>query len=128
MQDEQYIIDTLGIADWSRDQQEPVIVEATMRIGNAIIGQLSEQQYNEYQAIVDDNHEVIDAWLDQNIPNYKEHPAYQAIAAGVDEDPEKNNPNKLFATIAWVQATIPNLQSLIDDTLAAYKQELGLGA
>jgi hypothetical protein len=123
-QDEEYIIEALGITDWSEDKREPVVIEATMRIGTGIVGQLSEQQYTEYKAIVDDNQDVIDAWLDQNIPDYKDNEEYRQIAASYDSDPEKNNPNKLFATIAWVQVNVPNLQQIIDDTLTAYRQEL----
>lgn len=122
--DEQYIIEALGVEEWSEDKREPVVTEATMRIGTAIVEQLSEQQYTEYKAIVDDNQDVINAWLDQNAPNYKDNEAYKQIAAGYDTDPEKNSPNKLFATIAWVQVNVPRLQEIINDTLSTYKQEL----
>ncbi len=122
--DEAYIIESLGITDWSEDKREPAIVEATMRIGTAIVEQLNEQQYTEYKAIVDDNQDVINAWLDQNVPDYKDNEAYKQIAAGYDSDPEKNSPNKLFATLAWVQLNVPNLQDVIDTTLSTYKQEL----
>lgn len=122
--DEQYIIDTLGITDWSDDKREPIIVEATMRIGKAIVEDLSEQQYEEYKAIVDDNQEVIAAWLEQNTPDYKENPAYQEIEASYETDPEKNSPAKLFATIAWIQQNVPDLQERITKTLDTYKQEL----
>ncbi len=122
--DEAYIIESLGITDWSEDKRESAIVEATMRIGTAIVEQLNEQQYTEYKAIVDDNQDVINAWLDQNVPDYKDNEAYKQIAAGYDSDPEKNSPNKLFATLAWVQLNVPNLQDVIDTTLSTYKQEL----
>ncbi len=124
MQDEQYIIDTLEIGDWPEDKRGPAVVEATMRIGNAIVGSLSEQQYNEYKAIVDDNQEVINAWLDQNIPDYKENPAFKEIEAGYEADPEKNDPAKLFASLAWMQLNVPDIQERIAKTLEEYKQEL----
>ena len=85
---------------------------------------LTEQQFNEYKAIVDDNHEVIDAWLDQNVPDYKESPVYKEIEGGYDADPEKNNPAKLFASIAWIQVNVPNVQDIIAKALDEYKQEL----
>ena len=122
--DEEYIIDSLGIASWSPEKQQPAIVEATMRIGTALIDQLSEQQYTEYKAIVDNNESVIHAWLDQNIPDYRENEAYKQMAAGYDSDPEKNSPEKLLATVAWLQVNVPNLQSVIDETLEHYKQEV----
>ena len=124
MQDEQYIIDSLAIGDWPEDKREPAVVEATMRIGNAIVGDLTEQQYNEYKAIVDDNKDVIDAWLAQNIPDYKENAAFKEIEAGFESDPEKNSPTKLFASLAWVQVNVPDVQGRIARALEEYKQEL----
>jgi len=124
MQDEQYIIDTLGIAEWPEDQREPVVAEAIVRVGDAILEGVSEQQFNEYNAIVDDDKDVINAWLDQNVPDYRDNEAYKAIEAGYDEDPEKNNPAKIFASIAWIQVNVPNAQDRINKALEAYKQEL----
>lgn len=122
-QDEQ-IIEQLGIGDWPEEKQREILEIATVRFGNAITDSLTEQQLNEYKAIVDDNHEVIDAWLDQNVPDYKESPVYKEIAGGYDADPEKNNPAKLFASIAWIQVNVPNVQSIIAKALDEYKQEL----
>jgi len=124
LQDEQHIIDTLEIADWPADKREATVVEATMRIGNALLDALSDQQYNEYKAIIDDNQDVINAWLEQTIPDYKENPVYKEIEAGYDADPEQNNPAKLFATIAWLQVNVPDLQERIAKSLELYKQEL----
>lgn len=122
-QDEQ-IIEQLGIGDWPEEKQREVLEIATVRFGNAITDSLTEQQFNEYKAIVDDNHEVIDAWLDQNVPDYKESPVYKEIEGGYETDPEKNNPAKLFASIAWIQVNVPNVQDIIAKELDEYKQEL----
>lgn len=126
MQDEQYIIETLGIAEWPEEKRQLTVKEATMRIGTALMDGLSEAQYAEYTAIVDDNHEVIGTWLEANAPNYQESPTFQAIAADAEADPERNRPEKIFATLAWMQANIPDVQDRVAQTLAAYKQELSL--
>ena len=123
-QDQQFIIEQLNIGDWAPEDQENVVAEATMRIGTAMFANLSEQQQNEYKAIVDDHEEVIFAWLEQNIPDYKENPMYKAIVETQDEDPERNRPEKLFASMAWMQFNVPNIEQIIKDTLAKYKQEL----
>ena len=127
MQDEQYIIDSLAIGDWPSDQREPVVAEATMRIGSAIISDLSEEQYNEYKAIVDDDQAVITNWLEQNVPEYRENAAFKEIEAGYEADPEKNNPAKLFASLAWVQINVPDIQTRIEKTLEEYKREISAG-
>ncbi len=118
------IIEQLGIQSWPPEKQEEAVEIAVHRIGAAVTEQLSEQQFNEYEAIVNDNQTVIDAWLAANVPNYKDSPVYQELAAGYEEDPEKNNPAKLFASIAWIQVNVPQAQAAIDHALEAVKQEL----
>jgi len=126
LNDEEYIVEALGIADWDAEKRESAVVEATMRIGNTLLDSLTEQQYNEYQAIINDDHAVIDAWLDQNVPDYKSNPVYQEMEQGQETDPEHNNPAKLFAGIAWVQTNVPDFQSRVAQTLSDYKQELAV--
>lgn len=118
------IIEHLGIQEWPVDKRNEVVEIATFRIGNAITNQLSEQQFNEYQAIVDDNTHVIDAWLENNVPNYKDEPLFKEFESASADDDEMNNPAKLFASLAWMQKNVPNIQEVISRTLDEYKQEL----
>lgn len=124
MYDSEQIIGKLGIQDWPADRRDQVVEVATYRIGNAVTEQMTDQQLDEYEAIIDDDHAVIDAWLAQNEPDYKNSPIYQEIEAGYEADPEKNNPAKLFASIAWIQKNVPDVQGVIDRTLEEYRQEL----
>lgn len=120
------IIEQLGIQQWPKENQDKAVELGIYRIGLAITKLLTEQQFNEYTAIVNDNKEVIDGWLEANVPDYKESPVYQQFVAGYEDDPEKNRPEKLFASVAWVQMHVPNLQDVIAETLAVYKKELGV--
>jgi hypothetical protein len=124
MYQKEEIVEQLGIETWPEDKKNEAVEIAIYRIGEAVNQSLSEQQSNEYQAIINDNQDVINAWLDANIPNYKDSPIYQEFETGYDEDPEKNNPAKLFASVAWIQMNVPNVNDLIAQALDAYKQEL----
>ncbi len=124
MYDEEQIIEQLGIQNWPEDKRNEAVEMAIYKIGEATTSQLTEQQFNEYQAIVDDNEKVIDAWLAANVPDYKESPVYKELEAGYDDDPEQNNPAKLFASIAWIQVNVPQIQDIVASTLEAYRQEL----
>ena len=118
------LIEQLGIKSWPEDKQTEAVETVTFRIGEAITGELSEQQFNEYKAIVDDTRDVIDMWLERHVPDYKDSPIYKEFEAGYDEDPEKNNPAKLFASMAWVQVNVPDVPELIAQTIETYKKEL----
>ncbi len=118
------IIAKLGIQDMPEEKQQEIVQMATFKIGEAVTSKLSEQEFNEYEAIVNDDQAVITAWLEQNVPEYKQNPVYQEMEAGYEDDPERNSPAKLFATLAWIEAHVPNIQEVIESTLEAYKQEL----
>lgn len=118
------LIEQLGIQNLPEDEQNEAVEVATHRIGLAVTATLSEAQFNEYQAIVDDTKEVIDAWLASNVPDYKDSVVFQQFEEGYADDPEKNSPEKLFASVAWIQKNVPNVQELITKALSDYKQEL----
>lgn len=127
MQDDQEIIKKLGIEGLDDEKKAEIVEEVTMRIGEAMTDTLTDQQFDEYEAIVNDDHGVIDAWLQRNVPDFEDNPVFQEIAEGYEQDPEKNNPRKIFASMAWLEVTVPDLVQRIDTTLAAYKKELGEG-
>jgi hypothetical protein len=121
-QDEQ-IIAQLNIAELPDDEKTAVINEAQVRIGETISEELTDEQLNEYQAIINGNEQVIDAWLEKNVPNYKDEAIYQSFEESYESDPEHNSPAKLFASIAWVQLTVPHIQDLVAKALERFKQE-----
>lgn len=128
MYQKEQIIEQLGIQHWPEVNQEKAVELGIFRIGNAITKELNEQQFNEYQAILNDNHEVIEGWLDAHVPEYKESPVYKGFEEGYEADPEKNSPSKLFASVAWVDKNVPNLEEIISQTLETYKNELNAAA
>ena len=123
MYQEEQIIAQLGLADLPEDEQAAVITEAQLRIGEAVSEILTDDQLNEYQGIIDGNEQVITAWLEKNVPDYKNEAVYQTFEEGVEQDPEHNNPAKLFASVAWIQYTVPNLQDVLAKALNDFKQE-----
>lgn len=124
MNQEEKLIEQLGIKDWPEEKRAEALEEATFRIGEAVMDDLTDQQFEEYEAIVNDNHDVIDAWLDAHVSDYKDSPIYQAYVEEYNEDPEKNNPAKLFATVAWLQVNVPDLEARSNRAVEAYRQEL----
>lgn len=121
MQENDYIIQKLGIQQLDTATQESHIVEVRTLVGEKISASLTEQQLNEYEAIINADDDVIQAWLEQNTPEYKNSAAYKELEAGYHDDPERNDPDKLYANLAWVEKNVPNRQQIVDSVLAEYK-------
>lgn len=123
MYDEETILQELHATELSESEQQELLDQVGIRVGEVIEAQLSEQQMNEYKAIVDANQDVIFAWLDQNQPEYKEHQLYKELTLGYEEDPEKIQPEKVVASIGWVEANVPNVEEIVGKVVEAFKQE-----
>lgn len=124
MNDDDQIINELGVQDLSPEQQQIVLDEFRMLVGEALAKDLSDEQMTEYFAIIDGNEEVIAAWLSENVPDYKEMIAYQELAKGYEDDPDHVSPEKVFASFAWVQKNNPNLAETVEEIKAALKANL----
>lgn len=119
------IIEELGIAELSASEQEELVAEYYALIGEAIAEGRSEGELNEFQAIIDGNQTVIDAWLSRHRPDYENDPSYQALLdLTTNDNPEGVQPDKMFASAAWVQVNVPNLEELIDRVTEEVKATL----
>lgn len=114
------LITELGLEHLTTDQQQDIIDELSVRIGQELLGQLTQTQIDEYEAIINGEQPVIDAWLAANDPEYKETVAYQELSVGYDEDPEKVPADKVYASMAWVEKNSPQLA----ETVATIKADI----
>lgn len=114
MLDTQQIIEALGIQDLSANEQEELVSEYYVRLGEAMSEGRTEGQLNEFQAIIDGNQHVIDAWLAQHRPGYADDDAYKLLLdVATRDNPEGVQPDKMYASAAWVQENIPDLSEII---------------
>jgi len=120
MDDVQDIIKQLGIAGRSEAEQERIIDEYDIRVGDAIAATLTEEQFEEFKAITYQDQPVIDAWLAKFAPDYKETDLYKELI----QDEDEVQATKVFATVGWLEENVPDYQAIADRVLDAFKKEL----
>jgi hypothetical protein len=113
-------ITELGLENLNPDQQQRVIDDLNMRVGEAVTADLSDEQVIEYEAIINGNQAIITAWLRENAPHYATTVAYQQLAEGYEDDPEKIPADKIYASMAWIEKNNPNLS----ETVASIKDSI----
>lgn len=119
-EDEQLVID-LGIGSLSPERQRDALDEFHMLVGEALSKDLSDSQLAEHRAINDGNGALIDSWLAENVPDYRDMIAYQAMRDAYDADPGGVSPERMFASLAWVQLNAPNLSQTVEEIKAQLK-------
>jgi hypothetical protein len=123
MQHSEYILEALGATHLSDEQKTQLLEQIHTLVGEAISTQLTEEQLKEYQAIIDDRKLVIELWLKQHLPEYKNSVAYQEIVAAAKQDPEHNNPEKIFANLAWIKLNVPDIKKITDTVIQDFKTQ-----
>jgi hypothetical protein len=116
------LITELGLEALTSEQQQRIIDELNMRVGEALVADLSEAQIAEYEAIINGEQEVITSWLQTNDPSYADTVAYQQLTEGYDEDPDKVPADKVYASMAWVEKNNPNLGQIVARIKAELKE------
>lgn len=118
------LITELGIENYSPEDQQRALDELNMLVGEAMLGHLSEEQVDEYEAIINGDQEVITSWLAENDPRYAETVAYQELAEGYEDDPDKVPADKVYASMAWIEKNNPNLNETVAMIKATLKANL----
>lgn len=121
MEDDTYIIERLGIADHSKEQIALQLEQVKTLIGEAISKRLTPSQLKEYEAIINNEKQIIAQWLHTNAPEYKKTFLYQQLEETYHDDPEHNSSEKLFATLAWVHKNVPDVQTIRDSVIEKYR-------
>jgi len=118
------LIKELGIEHLTPSQQQRVIDELNMRVGEASKKGLSAEQVKEYEAIINGHQEVISLWLATNDPGYADTVVYQQLAQGFEGDTEGVPADKVYAAMAWVEKNNPNLVEAVGAIKAEIRSNL----
>lgn len=124
MFDDETLIEELNIGHLSAEDQEHELNMVRLHIGERISEGQSDEALEVYERIINDDKDFIHEWLLQNVPQYEENIVYQEIVAAEADDPEHNNPEKLFANLAWIQLNVPNIQEVVKNAVQSYKDEV----
>jgi len=126
MSEDDQLIAELEIQHLAPEQQQRVLDALRLHIGEALVSGFDEAQLAEYQAIIDNDTEVIAKWLADNAPDYKNTVAYEQLSEGYDGDPESVSPDKVFAYMAWVEKNSPGLAETVARVKADIKANIDL--
>lgn len=117
------VLEALGGLNLSPAEQQKLLDQVGVRVGEAIESQLTDRQLNEYKAIVDANQTVIFAWLEQNMSDYKESKLYKTAEKLYENDPEKVQPEKIVASFGWIKANVKGSSKIIDSVIESMKRK-----
>lgn len=122
MQDDD-VVKRFGIEDQPKERIALQLEQVRTLVGEAISARLTPQQLHEYEAIINNDQAVITKWLHENMPEYKTTFLYRQLEETAHDDPEHNSSEKLFASLAWVNENVPDVQAITDSVIEQYRSE-----
>lgn len=124
--DDQFLAD-IGLADMPEDQKGPfkqhIYNELELRVGSRLSEGMSDEQLEEFEAIIDRKDEVINNWLVAHAPEYQQDVLYQRVQQGLGGAPEQEVKAEYAAT-KWLEVNRPDYRDVVAQTLEELKQEI----
>lgn len=125
--DEKFLED-LGLNNLPDEQKQAflqhIYEELELRVGTKLSDGLSDQQLEEFEAIIDKKEDVVTRWITTNTPNYQEDDAFKNLQAttGLDSnDPALRNE---FVATKWLEVNRPDYRDVVASTLEDLKKEI----
>jgi len=116
MLDDQLIKD-LGLENLTAEQQADALDLFDLEVGRELEKSLTVEQRQEFQKIIDEDHDFIESWLKANAPDYKSDPMFQQIST----DSGDIWPEKQYAYLEWLRQNIDEEENIVDKVKANFK-------
>lgn len=126
--DDQFLQD-IGLSALPEEQKKPflqhVYDQLEYRVGLRLSEGMSDEQLEQFEAIIDKKPDVIDAWVMQYAPNYTADELFTKIqvASGLAAtDPLIKSE---YAATKWLEVNRPDYRDVVAKTLEELKAEIG---
>ena len=121
-------LQSVGLGDLPDDQKQAFLQHTyetlEERVGTRLASSLSEAQLEEFEGFATHNEEKINAWLNENVPNYQEEEDYKQLAASAPDNVPPLVVAAEFAYVRWLGINSPNYREVVSDELNKLRDEI----
>ena len=121
-------LQSVGLGDLPDDQKQAFLQHTyetlEERVGTRLASSLSEAQLEEFEGFATHNEEKINAWLNENVPNYQEEEDYKQLAASAPDNVPPLVVAAEFASVLWLGINSPNYREVVSDELNKLRDEI----
>jgi len=98
--------------------------ELELRVGTKLSDGLSNQQVDEFEAIIDKNDAKIKEWLNKNSPDYYNEEDFHKLENKLQLDANDPKLRQEYAANLWFKMYRPDYQKLVKATFEELKKEI----
>ncbi len=121
-------LDDLGLGGLPEEQKQPFLQhiynELELRVGTRLSDGLTDEQLDEFEAIIDHKDEVVNPWVQQHIPDYAQHEAFARLVEELKIPADSPHAKAEYAATRWLELNRPNYRQVVNETLEELKREI----
>jgi hypothetical protein len=125
--DEKFLED-IGLNSLPDDQKKPFLQhiydELELRVGTKLSDGMSDDQLEEFEAIIDRKDDIITAWLAKFASSYHNDPAFMQLQTATKLDVNDPNLRAEYAATKWLEVNRPDYRDVVAKVLDGLKAEV----
>ena len=125
--DEKFLND-IGLNQLPEDQKRPflqhIYEELELRVGTKLSDGLSDHQLAEFEGIIDQKQYMINAWLNNNLPNYQADQTYMQMQSAAKVDVNDSTLKSEYAATKWLEINRPDYKQVVAEVLDTLRKEI----
>ena len=98
--------------------------ELELRVGTQLSEGMSDEQLEQFEAIIDKDQGVIENWIAQYAPDYHNDPAFSRLQQATGLDVNDKNLRDEFVATKWLEVNRPDYRDVVAGVLENLKQEI----
>lgn len=125
--DDKFLQD-IGLGELPEEQKKPflqhVYNELELRVGTKLSDGMTDSQLTEFEAIIDHKDDTIMAWLDKNVPDYKNDSLFVQLQKSMSLAVNDPNLRAEYAATKWLGINRPDYKEVVTHTLEELREEI----
>lgn len=98
--------------------------ELELRVGTRLAEGLSDAQLQEFESLISRDPEVIDTWLNENVPSYQTQEDFQKFVSATGASATDVALKSEYAATKWLETNRPDYRSVVAAVLDELKAEI----
>lgn len=125
--DDKFLQD-LGLDQLPEEQRQAflqhIYEELELRVGTQLSDGMSDDQLEEFEAIIDKDESVIANWLAAHAPDYHNEESFVRLQQATGLDPNDQNLRDEFVATKWLEVNRPDYRDVVARVLEELKREI----
>ncbi len=125
--DDKFLAD-IGLNELPEEQKKAFLQhiydELELRVGTKLSDGMSDEQLEEFEAIIDRKDDVIRTWLESHVPDYYNDEAFSRIQEATGLDVNDAGLRAEYTATKWLEVNRPDYRDVVAGVLDELKTEI----